>query len=990
MRGYIYLTLFLNILGYSQSKSIEPFPTTKEPSRYYYWIGCSEGYRFSSSKFNTNCHFSVEKNIARNFVNLLSVGGTINATNLTSNTPNFSTDGYLSVLSLLQTGFRYTVGEGKPKYFIGGRVPVIKGTNAHLSMKYIPRDKYAELGLSVNLNRKKSHAKKPKISFSSNSKIIPKDILKIKKIDHLTHYPEDQTISKIEKSIEAIFELKTPNLNLKFTENKKEDYLEVKRKLNLLINKYYSNHKNYEDYVDDYHTGLYQSFKQILKDEESVIHATKETKRIILDNVISLFNNKFSQEKKDHTKEKIDILMLQRLAQNNFFYSLSKKRKISEKRFASAMAFFNQIILFIKKGIDKTNQRWNKDSRLVWIPLHLGLSLSESQNPEIYKNAMSKVTKESFSKNKVSHIVSEGWFHEYIRSIHETKSFHGLLIHDIQGSNLMRGRDTDDIASWRMLIEGYLKAQIKNLEKLNSNQITIDDFPRFFIFLDSFYYSNTKPFKLFKALKNLGNLNALREVEKEITQGTSLSDQKYDIRANYSQYLGILQEKINESKILSRYSKEEINNLLKVNINITFPYDTSLFSQNFMTDHRKVFFKDLIESKPENAMAIYGGMGFGELYTGPNWEDRGIKVEGPAAIKLKDEINHILERHGINEETKGFRDYFVSKKEKTLISLNTKDFQSDTMVTFNRIDYDKKITSVASAFQFDLMEKGSALVIPDSLWLSDYWQNMMIAAALRGVNVYVIMNATGNIVSPFSAVLQRTREVFTKFYYVSKLLEKMTNKKHLRVGIYDSNIAVGEISNRFQKAINNFSKIPGDNSFINDLQMQNGLDQALKNEKPRPQYIYNENFETNRPFMHLKMHLYLSYNSIESLKELDLTQIYKNYIELRTKETNNQTQTYDNLNYRNIIQNINFNPENHIKGIMTYKLGSMNMDNRGQFIDAEAGVYVLGKSTLIPLTDFYLLMGLSYWPKTYEEIDERLEEQGSMGKFLLKLMKEII
>ena len=45
------------------------------------------------------------------------------------------------------------------------------------------------------------------------------------------------------------------------------------------------------------------------------------------------------------------------------------------------------------------------------------------------------------------------------------------------------------------------------------------------------------------------------------------------------------------------------------------------------------------------------------------------------------------------------------------------------------------------AVLYNLMLAGSVIVVPDSIWTSDFWAGMLISAALRGCRVYVVAPA---------------------------------------------------------------------------------------------------------------------------------------------------------------------------------------------------------------------------------------------------------
>ena len=45
-------------------------------------------------------------------------------------------------------------------------------------------------------------------------------------------------------------------------------------------------------------------------------------------------------------------------------------------------------------------------------------------------------------------------------------------------------------------------------------------------------------------------------------------------------------------------------------------------------DHRKIVFYDLTELDPGRGAALFGGVGVGEQYASPTWEDRAVRLAG--------------------------------------------------------------------------------------------------------------------------------------------------------------------------------------------------------------------------------------------------------------------------------------------------------------------------------------------------------------------------
>ena len=71
---------------------------------------------------------------------------------------------------------------------------------------------------------------------------------------------------------------------------------------------------------------------------------------------------------------------------------------------------------------------------------------------------------------------------------------------------------------------------------------------------------------------------------------------------------------------------------------------------DLMRDHRKLSFYDVTERDPGKVAALYSGMGIGEQYVGPTWDDRAMLVQGPVLLSLKDEARRLLEQQGFSAD----------------------------------------------------------------------------------------------------------------------------------------------------------------------------------------------------------------------------------------------------------------------------------------------------------------------------------------------------
>jgi hypothetical protein len=68
-----------------------------------------------------------------------------------------------------------------------------------------------------------------------------------------------------------------------------------------------------------------------------------------------------------------------------------------------------------------------------------------------------------------------------------------------------------------------------------------------------------------------------------------------------------------------------------------------------MRDHRKIVFRDVTEANPFRGEALYTGMGVGQQYLGPTWDDPLDPCEGSRAARAQASARNLLLSQGISE-----------------------------------------------------------------------------------------------------------------------------------------------------------------------------------------------------------------------------------------------------------------------------------------------------------------------------------------------------
>src|SRR5207245_1946427 len=103
-----------------------------------------------------------------------------------------------------------------------------------------------------------------------------------------------------------------------------------------------------------------------------------------------------------------------------------------------------------------------------------------------------------------------------------------------------------------------------------------------------------------------------------------------------------------------------LRNRIKVHVNVTNRVDASFwggglvssvfgYPDDVMRDHRKIAFRDVGEDDPWGGVALLTGMGVGQQYLGPGWDDRSLVVQGPVLLQLKQAARELLLSQGLTE-----------------------------------------------------------------------------------------------------------------------------------------------------------------------------------------------------------------------------------------------------------------------------------------------------------------------------------------------------
>ena len=373
-----------------------------------------------------------------------------------------------------------------------------------------------------------------------------------------------------------------------------------------------------------------------------------------------------------------------------------------------------------------------------------------------------------------------------------------LWIHDYRGRNSAGGSDR---LGFDQIYDGYLNALTERVRAYD----TTGKLPVYMIFLDQNFYEPNAGRIWMSFLEDPLHQRV------DLPSGPDVEEQERRIREAQAE----LREAVASSRLLQErrrsYGDDWLTNRIKVHVNITNPVDWSFWSQQvipvlgipdvLMRDHRKISFYDVTERDPNKGEAIFTGMGVGEHYAGPTWEDRAILVQGPSLVGLKDAARQLVRSQGFAEDEVPHPlrpEPKPANYAELVAAREAAGIDYRAMQIHNQTGYAPKQINVFKALLYDAMPEGSILIVPDSLWNSPFWASMLLGNAVRGGRVYIISPALANAPSAGFPQMSRAQELYSQLVVVKQTMaaEIARHGGSLNLGIYAVDKDVGDLRGR--------------------------------------------------------------------------------------------------------------------------------------------------------------------------------------------------
>lgn len=709
----------------------------------------------------------------------------------------------------------------------------------------------------------------------------------------------------------------------------------------------------------------------------------------LLEHVIIPFDSLFGQ-----VKEESGIRHLTAAAHGRFVGWLRDSLRVSpdeQRRTANVHARWLGIIEVAHRNLAR---QW-RDSRILFLPPQLALTADQYDEQSEVDGLIERAVGRRFTdQNALTYLRSADIPLEIARSIFAAREYHVLQVHDFAGQREGGGKGSVDEVSYRLVADAYLPALTQAALRYDSTR----RMPAYNIFIDQFFYESGNDRLWMTILED--PLNA------RIDLPGAHADKEAHLRRRQQE----LRDAVYGSWRLRQDATANggthwLQDVIKVSVSVLLPSDFSFRSHrivppfpfvpdNIMRDHRKMVFYDVTEADPYRGALIVMGVGIGEHYATPTWEDRAFRLRGPAALEARAAAKRSLLANGVPE-----RDipYFLQDA-RSLVPRDsvTTDYIGRVLQVHNAAGFGPKESSVARAMLYHLAPPGSVIIVPDPVWVSDTWAAMLAGAAARGCRVYVISPAAVNSPNPQPVVFALNHDVMWRLMQSADRLRDQLRRSggELRVGLFSARAPVTDVAGRLGEVREGLARYPWIRDlFPFDQQTLATLDRAVQQTQgdgdDATRFARDE--EPRAPKLHQKTQLIARPGAIAALirqpgwedilaasmrTQSRQTADFANQLRWTTPDVDSTATRRTDALIRGFESNLS---EADRKSVSFYfSQGTQNHDPRGLMLDGKATVIVSGIHAAAGLVDLYYIMTRSTWVTSKAELDRLLPRPGGL------------
>ncbi|MGW8265477.1 MAG: hypothetical protein ACWGSQ_03865 [Longimicrobiales bacterium] len=745
--------------------------------------------------------------------------------------------------------------------------------------------------------------------------------------------------------------------------------------------------------VRELHRSIEASFRDVA--EETAIDEAvfgRAARDALLEELILPYNRFLGRKKASDTFDQLAAR-----ARVAFARDLVLRSGMDRYRIESAEAVFTEILEIVRKVERRQAAMWD-DDRLSFLPLQLALLPEDHDSQEEINTLLGRAVEDRFtSGNQAWYVVDEQFEWELLRMIQDTRSYHVLWIHDFRGFD---GRGDPDAVAYRTVLEGYLDALADRVEAYDREGAL----PVYLIVIDQWFYEVNKG-RLWLSLLE----DPLRH---DLDLPAGFEDWEAEIRRAQDR----LRRAVANSRLLQaearEYGEDWLFNRIRVQINITNPADPTFWARELIPwagfpdalirDHRKISFFDVDPLDPTRGRALYTGMGVGEHYNGPTWDDRAILVQGPVLRSLRTAARDLLLQQGFDPDEIPYplqdgEDPNQMPDPGTSATLRSSAGAGLMLQEHNLIGYGEKKASILKATLYCLMPPGAVVKAPDSLWNFPLWASLLTGVALRGGRVMVVAPSYDNAPAQAFGSMSLAENVLGQLIRASKELEPAIEGAGglLKVGMYQPAAGVGDIPGKARQMASTYRGAPWLRDLHGfgpgELDALEALADSLDATGFGARYLEGEALEA--PKLHMKAHFFATAEGWDPLMARPETEEFLvAYLRQRALQVAQEGEDRDLRLLQEALDPYgarlfgawlrSTELAERERGAWFLLVGSHNQNFRSAMLDGEVVVAVAGRDAVIGLADFMVVLGLSEWIEDPEELNPHFPPQSGLMKGL--------
>lgn len=722
-----------------------------------------------------------------------------------------------------------------------------------------------------------------------------------------------------------------------------------------------------------------------------------------LDEVLYPYNRLFGQYKRPE-----ELWGLVAKARERFVARLDAAGVGTEHR-DGVLGVFDDYLRVLEETRAWWVERLEADSRLAWLPFQLAMRDEDHDTQGEIDAIVSRAQRTPLvGGNTVFYWAGQEFQVALRRTIRAAEDYHVLWLHDYDGVD---GAGNPDVIGYYISVGGYLEALTRRVREFDQT----GKLPVYMILVDLNYWEANKGRLYTDVLQD--PLGARARLPRQ------------DDPENRKLQAGIdrAQQELREAVAASKRLQEEaarrgqgwLRKYVSVHLSVMNPADVSyrtsrligylpIAPDNMVRDHRKIAFSDLTELDPGKGEALFGGIAVGEQYATATWEDRTVRLTGPAALTLKDAARRYLKANGFTDANMPFPLRPLPKPadyDERVKALEARGWTATAMQVHNDRGFAEKDASIASAVLYTLMPAGSLIVVPDSIWTHELWAAHLVGAALRGCHVYVVAPSAPNAPSAGFPQLSRTREIFSRFLEIQKILgpEIEARGGRLHAGLYTRRAGVNDVKAKLEEMGETFERYPflrEDFPFPPEFYAR--IDTAVER-LAAAGYLPNEELpedaKARAPKLHRKTQLFVTRETLDALVgDRRVQEVIANQVRFVLKEgvafdPEGLAKADVDLQplfapYLDAFRDLP--PDVRERAVLYMTVGSLNKDARGMMTDGESLQVTAGPWAIWAIPDMWMLTGSTTWLESQEQLDRLLppykEWQRRMGRWIRKVI----